>query len=148
MSNLADDTMIDINEMQEAADEVVETTPKAELPEAPVSITVRGYYKGFSALITKRNAEGKINLEDITKAIDNMVAKGFKPSWNDATNGATPQAPAKDVPICGEHNVPMVWKQGVGRASGKPYAFWACPQKNNDGSYCNWQSKEVKYAGY
>jgi hypothetical protein len=149
MSNLSDDTMIDIDEMRETADEVVETKEKVELPEAPISITVRGYYQGFSVLITKRNADGTIKIDDIKKAIDNMIEKGFKPSWADATNKAsTTKEVDKDVPICGEHHVPMTWKTGVGRASGKPYAFWACPQKNADGTYCNWKSTEVKYAGY
>lgn len=85
----------DIEGMEEAADEAFGKTgkKKTDLPEAPVSITVRGYYKGFSVLITKRNAEGNVELEKVITAIDNMVAKGFKPSWNEETNHFFPQVP-------------------------------------------------------
>ena len=86
------------------------------LPEAPVSITVKGYYKGFSVLITKRNATGKVELEKIMEAIDNMVEKGFNPSWNDETNEKVkPTQPVeKDdlTSICPIHGVEMEQKQG------------------------------------
>jgi hypothetical protein len=79
-------------EEQEMNQAVGESTPEegnspTDLPEAPVSITVRGYYKGFSVLITKRKDQmDEQELTKITAAIDNMEAKGFKPSWNEATN--------------------------------------------------------------
>lgn len=44
-------------------------------------------------------------------------------------------------PICSVHNVEMNWRPpGQSRSTGKPYpGFWACPQKNPDGSYCNFK---------
>jgi len=125
----------------DAIDEEGPKKEEKELPEAPVSITVRGYYKGFSVLITKRNAEGNIELDKIIKAVDNMVEKGFKPSWNETTNSGVrvlPEAPKTPAPTCGIHGTPMAWKSGISKSSGKPYAFWSCPTKNADGSYCKY----------
>jgi len=59
-----------------------------QLPEAPQSVTIKGYYKGFSVLLTKRDPEVKTMplLESSMKAIDWMITNGFKPSWSDDTN--------------------------------------------------------------
>lgn len=62
---------------------------KTELPEAPVSVSVRGYYKGYSILVTRRGDEGKMKglVKDAMKAIDWMADKDdFAPSWNPDTN--------------------------------------------------------------
>ena len=101
-------------DIKETVDELEkeQESEKPELPEAPVSITVRGYYKGFSVLITKRNADGKVELKKIIGAIDNMVEKGFKPSWNEETNGKN-TAKEEDKHICAVHNVEM--KERVGK---------------------------------
>jgi hypothetical protein len=34
------------------------------------------------------------------------------------------------------HGELWVWKEGVARATGKPYAFWAASHKTPDGAYC------------
>jgi hypothetical protein len=34
------------------------------------------------------------------------------------------------------HGEEWVWKEGVARATGKPYAFWAASHKAPDGSFC------------
>ena len=135
----------EIEEVMDKAEELTKPTEelekKQELPEAPISITVRGYYKGFSVLITKRNATGEVELNKIMKAIDNMVGKGFKPSWNETTNSGVrvlPEVPATPAPTCGVHGTPMVWKTGISKSTGKPYAFWSCSTKNADGSYCKY----------
>ena len=47
----------------------------------------------------------------------------------------TPQTP----PTCGIHNIPMTWKVGVSKTSGKSYAFWACSGKMPDGSWCTYK---------
>ncbi len=58
-----------------------------ELPEAPASLNVRGYLKGFSIQITKRGEVAQPLLEQSIKIVDWMEANGFKPSWNEQTNG-------------------------------------------------------------
>jgi negative regulator of genetic competence, sporulation and motility len=116
------------------------------LPEAPVSITVKGYYQGFSVLITKRNAEGKVELDKIISAIDNMVEKGFKPSWNEDTNKkTTPKIEeVKDeiVAMCPIHNVPMeqrTWTDPQGKVK-----TWWSHSKNEDGVWYNCSGKGWK----
>ena len=115
-------------EMKEVGDEL--------LPEAPISVTIKGYYKGFSVLFTKRhNQDEEIELDNITKSIDSLIGKGFMPSWNTETNGKTLN-PVSTTPVCAIHGVPMVWKSGISKKTGKPYAFWGCDVRNPDGSYC------------
>ena len=43
-------------------------------------------------------------------------------------------------PICGNHNAPMKWKEGVSKKNGKEYAFWSCSMKMQDGSYCDYKT--------
>jgi len=58
-----------------------------ELPEAPLSIHLDAYYKGFHAGITIRSEDNKsIPATKITSAIDNLIELGFEPSWNKATS--------------------------------------------------------------
>jgi len=42
------------------------------------------------------------------------------------------------MPKCFHHNLEAVWKTGNAKATGKPYAFWACPVKKEDngGEWC------------
>lgn len=40
------------------------------------------------------------------------------------------------TPLCTVHNVNALWKTGVSKTTNRPFAFWSCPQRNPDGSYC------------
>ena len=102
-------------DIEETAEELFEE-PNGNLPEAPTSITIKGYYKGFSVLVTRRPPTNDVELEKIMKAIDNMVEKGFKPSWADNREPKTdkesyPQAVKKGIeetyPPCPLHEQPM-----------------------------------------
>lgn len=54
---------------------------------------------------------------------------------------ATPVAQAQTPnPVCGVHHVPMSWKTGVSKKTGRPYAFWSCGEMNN-GMYCDYKVK-------
>lgn len=55
------------------------------LPEAPASVTIKGFYKGYSVLLTNRDEEIPMSplLKKAIKAIDWMVENGFKPSWDE-----------------------------------------------------------------
>jgi len=71
-----------------------------------------------------------------------LEKNGFKV----ATNVSKPQTkplesttPPTTPPICGIHNKPMVWKTGVSKTTGKPYAFWSCNEKMPDGSWCKFK---------
>lgn len=119
-----------------------EAETKTILPEAPVSITVKGYYKGFSVMITKRNGEGIADVDKIVTAVENMISKGFKPSWNEDTNGKTlPKEtpvntePAKqDLPVC-----PIHMKLMKERTSSDGRKFYSHSQQAEDGAweYCS-----------
>jgi hypothetical protein len=110
-----------------------ENTP--ELPEAPMSITIKGYYKGFSVLLTKRMDETQLapQIVKVMGLVDTMIANGYKPSWNDDTNGKmlptiqtavqTPQAapPAYVCKVCGS---PASFKEG--NKNGKHWSGYFC----------------------
>ncbi len=40
-----------------------------------------------------------------------------------------------NTPSCPNHGE-MKWKEGFSKTTGKPYAFWTCPTKMPDGSWC------------
>lgn len=66
-------------------DAIDETTV---LPEAPESLHIDAYYKGFHFGITKRSRTARIMpyIDDAIAAIEYMLTKDCKPSWNDQTN--------------------------------------------------------------
>lgn len=127
-------------DMEETANEF--PTNGNGLPEAPVSITIRGYYKGFSVLITKRKeTPDKTELENITKTIDNMVGQGFKASWADKiepqTNGETKDEPKTKPCECGGVRT---LRTGVSK-EGRKWAGWLCSNKDCDPEWINLASK-------
>lgn len=95
-------------------DETIKTAPSQPASmEAPMSVTIQAYYKGFSVLITKRDAQVSVSplITQSMQAIDKMIDLKFKPSWNDETNqtalGRTvgeavgykpPKTPAQSIP--------------------------------------------------
>ena len=50
-------------------------------------------------------------------------------------------APSGEVPVCGVHDVPMVWKEGgISKTTNKPYrGFWTCKERGADGGYCSYR---------
>jgi hypothetical protein len=79
------------------------------------------------------------NADDLEKNIREAlpIFKRFKTAVDTyhekQENDATP--PPQEPEKCSVHGTPKIWKTGVSKA-GKPYAFWACPTKNADGSFC------------
>lgn len=49
--------------------------------------------------------------------------------------------PPGTAPTCGIHGTVMEWKTGVSKTTNKPYAFWGCPSKNADGSFCKYKPR-------
>lgn len=45
--------------------------------------------------------------------------------------------PEEDRGSCPVHGVPFVHRVGERKDTGKPFDFWACPEKNEDGSWCD-----------
>ena len=125
-------------EMEEAVREAKgeEDYNKPELPEAPVSITIRGYYKGFSVLITKRKeAVDNDEATKIMRTIDGLVVKGFQPSWNTETNVKTNgHKPAAQTMVCSICGSPAELKSGVSK-TGKAWK----------GVFCSVDKEHVKW---
>ncbi len=122
---------------------------KQQLPEAPISITVMAYLRGFQVLITRRTGEQPIisQVPGIVALVDKLVEAGFQPV-RELAQPALPTTETKDagqekpIPICQIHNVPMVWREGTNATTKKHYAFWACPQRNPDGSFCKYKPEK------
>lgn len=120
--------------------------PKSELPEAPLSFNIIGYYKGFRVGTTIRlEQNGTIPTSKVINLVEALIELGFKPSWNETTNKETLTPKTIDLSIdgptgqggkCPIHGTPLVWKSGISKTTNNPYAFWSCPTKNADGSYC------------
>lgn len=122
----------------------------SNLPEAPLSITIGSYYKGFSVLWTRRSADTKVSprVGEIKDFIGKLIEAGYMPSWNLETNKASlgeNKGIGIDLSIDGEkgqggvcpvHNVKLVYKSGISKKDNKPYAFWGCPEKLADGAFC------------
>lgn len=102
---------------------------EANYPEAPISVSVTGYYKGFSVIATKRqpNEALKPLLEDAMKAIDWMANNGWKPSWRD---GEAPRQPLVNTKICPVHQGTTMYEHNK---NGKTWFS----HKLADGTYCN-----------
>lgn len=68
--------------------EWINETDGKQLPEAPMSIHVDSYYKGFHVGWTKRMDEKSLSSQvlGIKAFINILVEDGYKPSWNDDTN--------------------------------------------------------------
>lgn len=92
------------------------------------------YYKGFHI---KKSFPSNFSAGALIEKIDELIEKGFKPSWNAETNGKN--EPKEPTPHCPIHNVDMTFRQGVSKSTGKSYASWACPNKNPDGSFCSYK---------
>jgi hypothetical protein len=115
-----------------------------QMAEAPQSIHVDAYYKGFHAGFTIRKESNKsVAVEQTQNLIEALVEQGWLPSWNAETNGhvTTPVKVDPNAPICEVHNKPMTLKPaGVSKTTNKPYpAFWACSERMPDGSFCRFK---------
>jgi hypothetical protein len=81
--------------------------------------------------------------EEYKEACENMetTLPQVKAFPDDTGHLATPQAKvdvsSRHQPTCPVHGATTVWKEGVSKKTGKPYAFWGCTEKNADGSYCS-----------
>ena len=89
--------------------------PNNHSQEAPESVTIKGYYKGYSVMLTKRDVSVKSLplLQDAIKAIDWMEEHGFKPDWHTDANGKASQAGdgKQLLSVCPIHNEPMKVRQ-------------------------------------
>jgi hypothetical protein len=78
-------------------DPIMEVTKHADEQshsEAPLSIHIDAYFKGFHCGITVRKEENSIiPSTKVVSIIESLIEKGFKPSWNEDTNKASLGSP-------------------------------------------------------
>lgn len=104
------------------------------LPEAPVSVTVRGFYKGYSVLLTNRDPNVQLGplLSKAIEAIDWMEENGWHPSWEEKPKAqAQPADEPREEHLCPIHNVPMIPHEG------KFGTFWSHGRKDENGTWFN-----------
>ena len=59
---------------------------------------------------------------------------------NDTGKKAVTSTQAVQAPVCGVHHVAMILKPAGTSKAGRAYpAFYSCPQRNPDGSYCSYK---------
>lgn len=128
---------------------------KGTSTEAPLSVHIDTYFKGFHAGITIRKEDNsKVPVESIKTAIECLISSGFEPSWNKTTSMKhleTKTSPASSGElvepsqiVCGVHGTPLTLiPAGVSKTSGRPYpSFYACQSLNADGSKCKWKPEQ------
>ena len=106
--------------MKESADEVLDRAMPVEkdLPEAPMSIHIDSYFKGFHVGTTIRMKDNTIvPVSRIMTVINGFMTNGFQPSWNVETNNAhiapvqvvasQPTAPQTTLGNCPKCGAPM-----------------------------------------
>ena len=74
------------------------------------------------------------------RVFDRLIAR-YGTKAEQYTKANSTQTNGKVAPICGIHGSAAVWKEGESKTTGKHYAFWSCPNKNADGSYCTFKFK-------
>lgn len=107
--------------------------------EAPMSVNVTAYYKGFSMQVTQRSRDVDVKplVTEQMELINWLIEQGCKPSWNDETNNkhggstsqqTTPPAEVKNVTceVCGEA---ATERKGTTKA-GKQYHGIFCSTDN------------------
>ena len=123
---------------------MTETPP---LPEAPISIAVMAYLRGFQVLITKRMGEQPIlsQIPGVVALVRGLVDSGFEPARETRPTALLgPEAKENPNPICPIHHKPMTWREGVSSNTNQRYAFWTCTEKNSDGSFCKYRPEKSK----
>lgn len=124
--------------------------------EAPKSLNIRAYYKGFSVQFTKRNDDEDLTpfVQQAQDLIDDLIVRSWNPSWNEQTNEkvSTVQSTPKLTPqvttgtqksvlanaSCPIHNVPMLKnKFGLFHKNGE--------DENGKAIWCKGQPKRDTY---
>lgn len=139
---------IDPRDVESSLDEAQMVADDKEvngLPEAPAVANIKVWIKGFGVMFTVRGEKLNDMIKKTVTLIDYAESHSWKNRWDDPPmpgNTILPQPTNPQAPTCGVHGVPMTWKTGVSKTSGKPYAFWSCSTKNADGSYCRFQPEK------
>ena len=129
-------------DIDEVLDEAMISSEKSDienLPESPNSANIKVWIDGFGVMFTMRDNKMQNVVKKVTTLIQLAQEKGWKHTWETGKTITLVPTVSQAGKNCGIHGSPMVFKEGVSKKSGKPYAFWACDTKNADGSFCNFK---------
>jgi hypothetical protein len=141
-----------LKDMEETLDELASAEKDKEpaLPESPASINIKFWADGYGTQLTMRDNDVSSLMGKFKYMLETIKKAGYKPKWDEG-NGIQPVQTNGGAPVCGVHGTLMVWKTGKYKTEtayhkeGDPFAFWGCPTKNADGSYCTYKPpKEEK----
>ena len=117
------------------------------IPEAPAVSNIKVWIRGYGVMLTVRGEKMMDIIHKTETLVDYAESHGWKNTWNttETPNKAIVGQPTTpqdvntmiDAPNCSVHGTPMKYLQGTSKRTGKPYAFWSCPNKLADGSFCN-----------
>ena len=113
--------------------------------EAEVFLSTDGKHTvHFKAQTSNGRVQGYVWARETYKNL--VEAFGTKAQmWEKTMSKETSKTPVTASPVapqCGIHGTPMVWKTGNSKTTGKPYAFWSCPTRNADNSYCSYKPEK------
>lgn len=99
------------------------------LPEAPVSITLRGTWRGYDVLVTLRGTTFARVRGEVEAACQWLEAQTHGPQASAPTPvAAAPPRTNGQAPVCEWH--------GAMKPSPRAPGTWYCPNKLGDGSWC------------
>ena len=136
----------DIDEVLDTAS-LISKDKEESIPEAPAVSNIKVWIRGFGVMLTVRGEKMMDIVKKTETLIDYAESHGWKNTWNMTATQVSPVVSHPttpqdvntmiDAPNCSVHGTPMKYLQGTSKKTGKPYAFWSCPQKLADGSFCN-----------
>lgn len=116
--------------------------------EAPLSIHIDAYYKGFHSGITVRSMDNSvIPAKKIVAVIESLIGSGFKPSWNVETSKAhlqpemsvdVPAVQQDPCPKCGAALVTAQKKDGSQYKKCSTNKWNAVTKKATGCDYVDW----------
>ena len=117
--------MSDFEEEMNEKNEIEEVMEELEKTENSAWTSVDLYYKGVHI---KKSIPANIKIEVLMETIDKYLEAGFKPSWNDKTNGDHKEPPKPLQRPCNHEGCQgtQTFRQGVSKKTGKPWKAWFC----------------------
>ena len=103
--------MIDKNDIDAVLDEAqmgVDDRNEQDLPEAPASVTIRAWIRGYGVMITARDTKVASLLKKTETMIDYAESHKWQPTWDKTPVGQPASPQAASGPRCIKHDKMMV----------------------------------------
>lgn len=106
-------------------------------PKFQYSVFTKNGHDGQYVIRTNDKDEFVMLIEYVNSLLPKTAVVDAPTAFAKSLEGTTDIA---HPPLCGIHGTSMTWRTGVSQKTNKPYAFWACPTKNADGSFCTFKA--------